>query len=313
MFNRKTGFVSGMLLLSATACFAQSSGQATAVIPAGSSLKLRAASVNAVSYQWLKNGVIIPDATNIEYAAFDPGIYTVISYNTNGCASDISDPLLLTGGTVLVLSADVMITKSSENKSITVNDAFEYLLQVKNNGVGSASNVKVQDILPENMVLEQLLHPSVGYADYTLGSRTVLWQIPKLENGESANLRIRVKPSKPGMLENTATVSATESDPDLTNNTSTNRKSVTDLIIPNVFTPNGDGKNDTFTIPGLERYPENELNVFNRWGSAVLEKKPYKNDWDGSQLSEGTYFYLLKVKMANNTWEVYKGFVTIIR
>ena len=313
MFNRKTGFVSGMLLLSATACFAQSDGQATAVIPAGSSLKLRAASVNAVSYQWLKDGIIIPDAVNIEYAAFVPGIYTVISYNTNGCASDISDPLLLTGGTVLVLSADVMITKSSENKSITVNDAFEYLLQVKNNGVGSASNVKVQDILPENMVLEQLLHPSLGYADYTTGSRTVLWEIPKLENGESASLRIRVKPSKPGMLENTATVSATESDPDPTNNSSTNRKSVTDLIIPNVFTPNADGKNDTFNIPGLERYPENELSIFNRWGSAVLEKKPYKNDWDGSQLSEGTYFYLLKVKMANNTWEVYKGFVTIIR
>lgn len=313
MFNRKTGFVSGMLLLSATACFAQSDGQATAVIPAGSSLKLRAASVNAVSYQWLKDGIIIPDAVNIEYAAFLPGIYTVISYNTNGCASDISDPLLLTGGTVLVLSADVMITKSSENKSITVNDAFEYLLQVKNNGVGSASNVKVQDILPENMVLEQLLHPSLGYADYSTGSRTVLWEIPKLENGESASLRIRVKPSKPGMLENTATVSATESDPDPTNNTSTNRKSVTDLIIPNVFTPNADGKNDTFNIPGLERYPENELSIFNRWGSAVLEKKPYKNDWDGSQLSEGTYFYLLKVKMANNTWEVYKGFVTIIR
>ncbi|WP_316841127.1 gliding motility-associated C-terminal domain-containing protein [Pedobacter gandavensis] len=313
MFNRKTGFVSGMLLLSATACFAQANGQATAVIPAGSSLKLRALSVNAVSYQWLKDGVVIPDATNIEYAAFLPGVYTVISYNTNGCASNISDPLLLTGGTVLTLSADVMITKSAENKSITVNDAFEYLLQVKNNGTGVANNVKVQDVLPENMVLEQLLHPSLGTADYSGGSRTVLWQIPKLENGESASLRIKVKPSAPGLLVNTATVTANETDPNLANNTSTNQKTVSDLIIPNVFTPNADGKNDTFNIPGLERHPENELSIFNRWGSAVLEKKPYKNDWDGSQLSEGTYFYLLKVRMANNTWEIYKGFITIIR
>ncbi|MBB2151224.1 T9SS type B sorting domain-containing protein [Pedobacter gandavensis] len=313
MFNRKTGFVSGMLLLSATACFAQANGQATAVIPAGASLKLRAASVNAVSYQWLKDGVVIPDAVNIEYAAFLPGVYTVISYNTNGCASHISDPLLLTGGSVLTLSADVMITKSSENKSITVNDAFEYQLQVKNNGAGVANSVKVQDILPENMVLEQLLHPSIGFADYAAGTRTVLWQIPKLENGESAMLRIKVKPLKPGVLENTATVTANEVDPNLANNTSTNRKSVSDLFIPNVFTPNGDGKNDAFVITGLERYPENELSIFNRWGSAVMEKKPYKNDWDGSQLTEGTYFYLIKVKMANNTWEVYKGFITIIR
>ncbi|WP_316820716.1 gliding motility-associated C-terminal domain-containing protein [Pedobacter gandavensis] len=313
MFNRKTGFVSGMLLLSATACFAQSNGQTTAVIPAGSSLKLRAVSVNAVTYQWLKDGVIIPDATNIEYAAFLPGIYTVISYNTNGCASHISDPIVLTAGAVLGLSADLMITKSAENKSITVNDTFEYLLLVKNNGAGVANNVKVQDILPENMVLDQLLHPSLGLADYAAGSRTVLWEIKKLENGESATLRIKVKPSRPGLLENTATVSATETDPNPINNTSTNHKTVSDIIIPNVFTPNGDGKNDTFNIPALEKYPENELSIFNRWGSAVMEKKPYKNDWDGSQLNEGTYFYLLKVKMPNNTWEIYKGFVTIIR
>ncbi len=42
------------------------------------------------------------------------------------------------------------------------------------------------------------------------------------------------------------------------------------IDIPNVFTPNGDNVNETFTISKLEMYPENELLIFNRWGKVVL-------------------------------------------
>lgn len=313
MFNRKTSLTFSMLLLGAATCFAQSDIPQEVKVPVGYSLILKANTNDATSYQWIKNGTEINNANQSEFKVTEEGRYSVIAFNSLGCASTISTPVKVTIDPGVTISTDVMITKSSEKKSITVNDAFEYQLQVKNNGAGVANQVRVQDILPENMVLEQLLNPTLGLADYTPGSRTVLWEIKKLENGESASLRIKVKPSQPGILENTATVTATENDPNPANNTSTDRKSVSDLFIPNVFTPNGDGKNDALTITGLERYPENELSIFNRWGSSVLEKKPYKNDWDGSQLTEGTYFYLLKVKMANNTWEVYKGFITIIR
>jgi gliding motility-associated-like protein len=68
-----------------------------------------------------------------------------------------------------------------------------------------------------------------------------------------------------------------------------------DLTLPNGFTPNGDGFNDFFVILGLERYPENNLKVFNRWGNLVYEKENYDNTWaggntDGEELPEGTYF-----------------------
>ena len=80
----------------------------------------------------------------------------------------------------------------------------------------------------------------------------------------------------------------------------------------NVFTPNGDGINDLWTIDNLELYPDNQLAIFNRWGNEVLTVKGYHNDWDGSQLNEGTYFYILKVKMCDED-RVFNGYITILR
>ncbi len=83
-----------------------------------------------------------------------------------------------------------------------------------------------------------------------------------------------------------------------------------ELEVPNVFTPNGDGVNDTYEIPLLERYISNRLVVFNRWGQKVFEASDYNNDWDGGTLSDGVYFYILKCQ---GYWEeeIFRGSVSI--
>lgn len=67
------------------------------------------------------------------------------------------------------------------------------------------------------------------------------------------------------------------------------------------FSPNGDGQNDIWTIPGIENYPENEITIFNRWGDVVADFENYNNanvSWDGSnngnELPAGTYFYTIE-------------------
>lgn len=66
------------------------------------------------------------------------------------------------------------------------------------------------------------------------------------------------------------------------------------LIIPtNVFTPNGDGINDFFTLINLDDYPAPSVKIFNRWGKLVYESDAYQNDWDGDNLNEGTYYYII--------------------
>ena len=82
--------------------------------------------------------------------------------------------------------------------------------------------------------------------------------------------------------------------------------------INNVFTPNGDGQNDTWTIKNIDTFRENELFIYNRWGNEVYTTKNYTNDWNGSDLAEGTYFYTLKVKICED-WFEFNGYVTILR
>lgn len=77
---------------------------------------------------------------------------------------------------------------------------------------------------------------------------------------------------------------------------------------PNVFTPGGDGNNDLLVFKGLEDYPNSALFVYNRWGNLIYEDANYQNDWNGNKVSDGTYYYVLKLNDGRNQ----TGFVTII-
>ena len=85
------------------------------------------------------------------------------------------------------------------------------------------------------------------------------------------------------------------------------------LIIFNGFSPNQDGINETFTIKGIEDFPNNEVKIFNRWGNSVYTQKGYKGQWNGTwenkELPDGTYFYLLD----DGEGKQYSGFLEIRR
>ena len=87
-----------------------------------------------------------------------------------------------------------------------------------------------------------------------------------------------------------------------------------DLIIYNAVSPNGDGINDSFYIKGINKYPDNRVEIYNRWGVKVYDATSY-NENDvmfkgysdgrstvkrGEGLPAGTYFYVLKYNK-NNT------------
>jgi len=80
------------------------------------------------------------------------------------------------------------------------------------------------------------------------------------------------------------------------------------LEFPNVITPNGDGVNDYLVITNADKYPSNQLVVFNRWGKKVFEQKDYSNNWDGGELADGTYFYIFRYLDME-----YHGSLTILR
>jgi len=88
------------------------------------------------------------------------------------------------------------------------------------------------------------------------------------------------------------------------------------LFIPTGFTPNGDGKNDSWTIPGLALYPGARVAVFNRTGQLLYESSDYtRNPWDGrfhgQQQPTGVYIYLIELK--DDSRKILKGTISLIR
>ncbi|MFO0321087.1 MAG: PKD domain-containing protein [Bacteroidota bacterium] len=73
------------------------------------------------------------------------------------------------------------------------------------------------------------------------------------------------------------------------------------ILFPNVFSPNGDGVNDLYKIPGVCKGNPYSLNIFNRWGELVCDKEALKNNtWDGKTISgkdasAGTYFLIVSL------------------
>jgi len=92
-----------------------------------------------------------------------------------------------------------------------------------------------------------------------------------------------------------------------------------DIIIPEVFTPNGDGFNETFEIIGIEQFPDNQLMVFNRWENLIYQADSYASQWDGTNMTngemlpDGTYFYVLVLDPNQKDSPIFKGFVAIQR
>ena len=94
---------------------------------------------------------------------------------------------------------------------------------------------------------------------------------------------------------------------------------IKELFTPTGFTPNGDGVNDFLKFNGIENSDENELIIFNRWGTEVYRMKNYSNDmgWDGKnnkgkELPEDTYYYVLNVT-DDGVSQMHKGFIVIKR
>ena len=88
------------------------------------------------------------------------------------------------------------------------------------------------------------------------------------------------------------------------------------IRIPNAFTPNGDGRDDTWQIEFIEQYPDNTVSVFNRWGNRIFSADNYSraNEWrgdiNGQPAPVGTYYYVVVTK--GPLGRSYSGSITIL-
>jgi gliding motility-associated-like protein len=114
----------------------------------------------------------------------------------------------------------------------------------------------------------------------------------------------------------TYTIQATDKLTNCTANATVIITTVSDIYIPNSFTPNNDGKNDKWVIPGLALYPEAVVSVYNRAGQKIFESKGYiSNPWNGTYkgVPQPTGVYVYLVQLNDDKKQLFKGTVAIIR
>ncbi|GAC1305656.1 MAG: hypothetical protein NVSMB24_14870 [Mucilaginibacter sp.] len=91
---------------------------------------------------------------------------------------------------------------------------------------------------------------------------------------------------------------------------------VAEINIPNTFTPNNDGINDTWNLTGIEKFPGADISVFTRGGQLIFHSVnypvPFSGNYNGSQLPAGVYYYVLDVKQPICFGKI-TGSLTIIR
>ena len=225
--------------------------------------------------------------------------------------AESTDPTPLPGAPVDPLCAPCTVTPIVQTPSFevkklvaeesyrSVGDVLHYTITVKNTGNVTLNTVTIVD-------------PLTGL------NQTVATLAPGVTDTIKTNYLVAQADLDKATIDNTVTVNArTPANQPMTPQTaSVSVKFVIEgnreVFIPNVITPNGDGKNDQFRITRLSSFPNSELMIFNRWGNMVYRSANYQNDWDGRGLNEGTYYYALLLNTPSGKVR-YSGWVQLLR
>jgi gliding motility-associated-like protein len=87
------------------------------------------------------------------------------------------------------------------------------------------------------------------------------------------------------------------------------------IIFPDGISPNGDGVNDVWIIDFIEQFPNNVVEVYNRWGELLFHADGYLQNWDGTYngkpLPIGTYYYI--IDLHEEGMQPFTGPLTVLR
>lgn len=304
-------------LLIVPGCLMAQQGQ-TLHIAKGKKVTLRADATHALSFIWFKNGDPINGQHDQHIVVTEAAIYTVVALGQH-CTSDLSDPLEIIidpdGGEVDPgeTFVDIEIRNLPDKNTIWKDEEFNYQLLVLNNSTVTATELIVEFEIPEQLSFVNATPEGGTTVSFDPQRRILTWKIDELKAKAAITQWIRLKGEQPGKAITIANVKSKQQDSLPANNKAQSTIEIVNFFIPNVFTPNGDGKNDTFVILGLELFKKAELRVFDRWGNEVYLSDNYSNNWNGQGLSEGTYFYYLKIEDETGQIHTYRSYVTIIR
>ncbi|MGB5667577.1 MAG: gliding motility-associated C-terminal domain-containing protein, partial [Maribacter sp.] len=259
-----------------------------------------------------EDGIIDALDSNILDTDMDGVVDWLDPANTNPCVPDPSSEFC-------VATVDLEIIKTSNDDFLNVNEQLTFTITVTNISDEIATLIQVEEVL-DAIGFDYISHftgPGDGVYDEVAG----LWDIPMLDPNESATLVVLVRMIAFGTFTNTATITGSSPvDINPVNDEASveievaMRSNNEPGFLFNQFSPNGDGTNDFLIVNSIEDYPNNSIEIYDRYGNQVFEARPYDNTWDGtrnnSDAPKGTYFYVFDLGDGS---EIRKGWIQIIR
>lgn len=169
-------------------------------------------------------------------------------------------------------AADVQIVKTTSANPVRTADNLVYNLRVQNNGPATATNVAVSDPLPANVTYVSAV-TSRGTCSYNGGTRTISCAVGTLTHGQVAAITVRVTidaAAASSTFTNTATTSATQTDPVLSNNTSGAPVTVLAATAAKMFSSNAVQNGGTVDLLWTTSWERNNLgfNIYREHGAA---------------------------------------------
>ncbi|WP_394759036.1 gliding motility-associated C-terminal domain-containing protein [Flavobacterium sp.] len=304
--------------------------------------------VTDATYQWYLNGVLLVGETNPQIIPAATGFYVVV-ISLNGCSSNVSTPFIINPIPAAPITANQSFCEA-DNATVAslLPNGSQYLwydsltgtiplastvvlvsgtYYVEEIGLNSCASPRSTNVVTVDVVATPILNtdgqnfcgadnPTLQeLSNNTTSGGTVVWydavggtQLPLTTLLVEGTTYYGYSDSGLGcqsLIGLAVTVS-------LTNCDTINPEITYDFFIPDGFSPNGDGVNDTFTIPEIEfLFPNYTLEIYNRYGSLMFSGNKNKPNWDGKSsespsltsgiVPNGVYFYVVNFNKDNKS------------
>ncbi|PJB13761.1 MAG: hypothetical protein CO118_12140 [Flavobacteriales bacterium CG_4_9_14_3_um_filter_32_8] len=229
------------------------------------------------SYWDFGDGVGTSTQANPSYTYATDGIYTVMYVAIDSSTCNISDTI--TFSVTLIQAPPFSATVAFEPPKPCETDSFT--VELKFTGVGADSilwNMGDGTLFTSDSIF--YLYPSAGIYSVSLTAYNAMCGDKTLALGDVEFIELSESTS----------------------------------IIPNVFTPNGDGWNDELEFVGIDQNAEYSIKIYNRWGRKVYEGTDALAHWDGTGHDAGVYFYVLKyTDLCSDEEKIVNGYVTLLK
>ena len=268
------------------------------------------------TYQWYQNGTSISGATSQNYTPAAAGTYSVDVTN-NGCTSSGSMSLTINAAPVFSIAdtnicndgsaiIDPLVTgdayawsTGATSQTLTTSAAGTYTLTITASG---CTYTKSANVVVFNYPVAPTVacNPGTGSFKY-IYSWTAIAGAVSYEVTEDGGANW-IPANTPSGSETHGTTNAVADfavraiGGGICKIGAASEPTACEVTIPNIFSPNNDGKNDVFTINNIEQYPSNSVQIFNRWGKEVYSADGYNNadkKFVGTDCPDGVYFVIV--------------------